>query len=64
MFEDIAEDDFEAFRGGCSLESLGDFSSHTRIGLAGDDLLCLFENLGRQVSCSGTDFEDDLGKMC
>jgi hypothetical protein len=42
------------------LESLGDFSSHTRIQFNGNTLLRLFENLGCQVTSSGTDFKHDL----
>lgn len=44
-----------------TLETLGDFGSHSRIQLHSNDLLSLFQNLGCQVTSTGTDFEDDLG---
>jgi hypothetical protein len=43
------------------LETLCDFGSHSGIGFAGDDFFGLFQDFGRQVTRSGSDFEDNLG---
>lgn len=56
----IAQDNLEALLGRGSLKTLGDFSRHTRIQFHGHNLLRLLQDLCRQVSSSGTDFEDDL----
>lgn len=56
----IAENNLQALLCRSTLETLGDFGSHSRIQLHRDDLLGLFQNLGSQVTSTGTDFEDDL----
>jgi hypothetical protein len=56
----VSKNDVQALLVWGGLESLGDFSSHTRIQFHGNTLLRLFEDLGRQVTSSGTNFKDDL----
>lgn len=59
-FHHISKNDIQAFLVWGRLETLGDFSSHTRVKFHRNTLLCLFQNLGCQVTSTGTDFEDDL----
>lgn len=41
-----------------SLDTLRDFCRHSRVHLYGSDMLCFFENADRQISSTGTDFQD------
>lgn len=56
----VSKNDIQALLVWGGLESLGDFSSHTRIQFHGNTLLRLFEDFGCQVTSTGTDFKDDL----
>lgn len=56
----ISKNDLQALLVWSGLEAFGDFCSHTRIQFHSNALLCLFQNLGCQVTSTGTNFEDDL----
>ena len=56
----ISKNDIQAFLVWGGLETLGDFSSHTRVQFDGDALLCLLQNLGSQVTGTRTNFKHDL----
>lgn len=61
--DDISQDDFELLGQGSALDTLGDFGTHTGIKFDGDDLLGLFEGADRDVTGTGTDFDDDIGGL-
>ena len=61
--DDVAEDDFELLGEGSALDTLGDFGTHTGIEFDGDDLLGLLEGADRDVTGTGTDFDDDIGGL-
>ena len=61
MLYHVAEDDFQSLRRRRALKSFGQFGSHSRILLHGYNTLGFFEDLGSQVTGSGTDFEDYVG---
>lgn len=56
----ITENNLETFLGRSALETLGDFGRHTRIQFHRNNLLRFIQNLGRQVTGTGTDFKNNL----
>lgn len=56
----ITKNNLETFLSRSALETLGDFSRHTRIQFHRNNFLRFIQNLGRQVTSTGTDFEDNL----
>lgn len=59
-FHHISQNDIQPLLVWGRLETLGDFCSHTRIQFHSDAFLCLFQNLGCQITSTGTDFKNDL----
>jgi hypothetical protein len=56
----ISKNDIQPLLVWGGLETLGDFCSHTGIQFHSNALLCFFQNLGCQVTSTGTNFKDDL----
>lgn len=46
-----------------SLNTLAQFGSHAWVHLYDSGLLCLFQNTDRQVTGTGTDFENHIGRL-
>ena len=59
-FDHISQNDIQAWLRWCTLNTLGNFRCHSRIQFHSDDLLGFLEDLDREVTCTGTDFKNDL----
>ena len=63
MFDHVAEDEIKSLRCGRALETFCEFGTHARVLLDCYYALGLFEYFRRQVACSWTDFQHDIGLL-